>query len=285
MSWKATIDYDLTENQMVYGTVSTGYRGGGFSADGSLPANLLSYKPETVTNYELGWKAELLEKSMALNLTVFNMDYQDMQVSSLMLNSLNNPTVVTVNAAKSRVRGAEFEWLWRITPHDQVRGFATYLDPHFTSYPNGVDMGRSIDSIYNIAAGILGLGLVPANPPVVSLTGKSLPFAPAYTFQFGYSHIFDLGENGTLTPDIQFYWQAKTYGDIVNSVNAKRDPYHKTDFNLTYETTSSLMSVNLFIHNLENAKVPQYGQIKWDSISYTYNPPRTYGIRVGFKVD
>ena len=64
-SWKASLDYDLTPDQLLDGTVATGYRGGGVSGNTQLPAQFLSYAPETVTNYELGWKGLLLDRSLA----------------------------------------------------------------------------------------------------------------------------------------------------------------------------------------------------------------------------
>lgn len=94
----------------------------------------MTYAPETVTNYELGWKSLLLERSLALSLDLFNMEYKNMQVSAIEHDLTGNPTPVTINAAKARIKGAEFELDWRVT--ETTRSMATLristrATPHF----------------------------------------------------------------------------------------------------------------------------------------------------------
>lgn len=286
-SWKASLDYDLTPSQLLYGTVATGYRGGGVSGNTLLPAQFLSYAPETVTNYELGWKSLLLDRSLALSLDVFDMEYKNMQVSAIEHDLSGNPTPVTINAAKARIKGSEFELDWRLTPADEIHGYVTYLDARYTSFPNGVNASTNPDGIYNTYVGILdaagaNYALLATNVPT-DFSGKHLPNAPEETFRLAYSHTFSLGSAGTLTPAAQVYWQAKSYTDIANSAQAVRGDYSKTDLNLTYKTESGRMTVDAYVHNLENHTVWQSANAKWDETMAFYLPPRTFGVRVGYR--
>jgi iron complex outermembrane receptor protein len=281
-SWKGTIDYDLAPDQLVYATVSTGYRGGGMAGDTSLPKEYLTYKPEKVMNYELGWKGQFLDNRLGLNVALFNMEYKNMQVYAIEHNDLGNPTPVTVNAATARVRGAEVEWMWRLTQADTITGYATYLDAHISKFPNAVNSSVNPDGIYNNYAALLGLGALPTNVQV-NFAGKRLPNAPRQTFKVSYSHLFDFGTDGTLTPDLSVYWQSKVYPDLANTEVAATGNYTKSDFNLTYVSESNHLSVNFYAHNLEN-------RIRWQNISAafasymaTYGTPRTYGIRVAYR--
>jgi iron complex outermembrane recepter protein len=288
-NWKTALDYDLTPNQLLYGTVATGYRGGGVSGNTLLPAQYLTYAPETVTNYELGWKGLMLERTLALSLDVFDMEYDNMQVSAIEHDLTGNPTPVTINAAKARIKGVEFETDWRVTATDEIHGYATYLDARFTSFPNGVNSATNPDGIYNTYVGILdGVGanyaVLPTNVPT-NFSGNHLPNAPEETFRLAYSHTFALGDAGTLMPALQLYWQAKSYTDLANTEQATRKDYTKTDFNLTYKDPSGRVTVDAYVHNLENHTVWQSANAKWDETMAFYLPPRTFGLRVGYRFE
>ena len=206
-SWKASLDYDLTPEQLLYGTVATGYRGGGVSGNTRLPAQFLTYAPETVTNYELGWKSLLLDRSLALSLDVFDMEYKNMQVSAIEHDLTGSPAPVTSNAGKARIKGSELELDWRLTSADEIHGYATYLDARYTSFPNGVNAAANPDGIYNSTVTALNAAgaryaLLPVNVPT-DFAGRHLPNAPEETFRVAYSHTFSLGRAGTFTPSAQ----------------------------------------------------------------------------------
>lgn len=288
-SWKASLDYDLTPDQLLYGTVATGYRGGGVSGNTRLPAQFLTYAPETVTNYELGWKSLLLDRSLALSLDVFDMEYKNMQVSAIEHDLSGTPTPVTINAAKARIKGAEFELDWRLTATDEIHGYATYLDARYTSFPNGVNAAANPDGIYNSTVARLdaaGANYAPlaTNVPT-DFSGRHLPNAPDETFRVAYSHTFSLGQAGTLIPSAQLYWQSRSYTDIANTSQATRKDYTRSDLNLTYKDPSSRLTVDAYIHNVENHTVWQSANAKWDETMAFYMPPRTYGVRVGYRFD
>lgn len=287
ISWKAGLDYDLTQQQLLYATVDTGYRAGGVSGNVQLPKQYLTYRPETVTNYELGWKASLLHRSLAVSADVFDMEYKDMQVSAIEHDLTGTPTPVTINAGKSRIKGAELEADWRPTPVDEFHAYATYLDARFTSFPGGVDSVTNPDGIYNTTVGILGgaaAGYAPlaTNVPT-SFTGKRLPNAPEGTFRIAYQHTFSLGAVGTLTPAADVYWQTGTYNDFANSVQAATPAHSRSDINLTYRNESGRLSIDAYVHNLENHTVWQSANGKWDETTAFYLPPRLFGVRIGYK--
>ena len=287
VSWKAGLDYDLSQQQLLYATVDTGYRAGGVSGNVQLPKQYLTYQPETVTNYELGWKASLLDRALALSTDVFDMEYKNMQVSAIEHDLTGTPTPVTINAGKSRIRGIEAEADWHPTVADEVHAYATYLDARFTSFPDGVNSVVNPDGIYNTAVGILSgagaaLGPVATNVPA-NFTGKRLPHAPQDTFRVAYQHTFGLGGMGTLTPALDVYWQSGTYSDFANSGQAAVAAYSRSDVNVTYRDESGRLTLDVYVHNLENHPIWQGANGKWDETTAFYTPPRLFGLRVGYK--
>src|SRR3546814_17310333 len=63
---------------MVYARVATGYRPGGPNV--ILPGLPPTFDPDTVTNYELGLKTRLFNPDMSIDVGVFRMDWDDIQI-------------------------------------------------------------------------------------------------------------------------------------------------------------------------------------------------------------
>jgi iron complex outermembrane receptor protein len=287
-SWKATVDYDLTPTQLLYFTTGTGYRGGGVSGNTALPPQFLTYQPETVTNYELGWKSELLNRALGLSLSAFNMQYEDMQVSAIEHDLNGNPTPVTINAAKARIRGTEAELDWRATSVDRVRGYITWLDTEFATFPNGVNASTNPDGLYNSTITALNAStgtnyaILQTNLPT-NFAGNEIPNAPGLTFRVSYGHTFNLGSAGTIQPMLQVYWQDDTYSDIANTEQSKRGSYAKTDLIVTYHDPSERVTVEAFGYNLADKEALQSANAKWDQTVGYFIPPRTFGVRFGYR--
>jgi len=280
VSWKATAEYDLTKNHLVYATVATGYRGGGVTPN--VAPQYLTYAPERLTNFELGWRGQLLNNSLSLNLTAFNMDYKDLQISTIGQDVFGNNTPVTTNAATATIRGVEFEGDWKVTRRDRLQGFITYLDARFGTLANSIDTTNNLSSSYNAFAP------TPIPPGVANYSGNRLVNAPRISLRGRYSHIFNLGANGTLTPSVDVYWQARSYttlDNISDPARGGRSAYSKTDLNLLYETADGRWSVNAFVHNVENKTVYSSSVPLAAFATATYMPPRTFGVRVGYNFE
>ncbi len=117
--WKASIDqhFDLpwAPESLVYFTVSTGYKGGGFNPavdaaqSGGTAGNVPEeFKPETILSYEVGYKGTWFDQ-LQLGLTAFYYDYTDMQISKIA-----NRTAINENL-DSKIYGIELETVWQAT--------------------------------------------------------------------------------------------------------------------------------------------------------------------------
>ena len=105
--WKANLAYKATDEVMVYGTFSRGFRPGGINRRGTLPP----YKPDFLTTYEFGWKTSWLDDRVRFNGAAFHQVWTDLQYSVLGLNGLTDIT----NAAKAKINGVEMDVNWAVT--------------------------------------------------------------------------------------------------------------------------------------------------------------------------
>ncbi|WP_380873949.1 TonB-dependent receptor [Sphingomonas sp. DBB INV C78] len=112
VNWAVSLNYQATDDILAYGRIATGYKAGGFNAR-SLGSN--SFKPEDLTNFELGLKSELWDRRLRLNLAAFYTDHKDLQINQF-VSGTGGAASNTVNAGKAQYYGLEGEM--QVAPTD-----------------------------------------------------------------------------------------------------------------------------------------------------------------------
>lgn len=106
LSWTASATYRFSPQLMTYARVATAYRAGGFDAGGAGDPN--RFDPEKVKSYEVGFKADVLDRTLRANASVYYTDYSDLQISQFVAGTGGGQTR-TVNAGKAAFSGFELE--------------------------------------------------------------------------------------------------------------------------------------------------------------------------------
>jgi iron complex outermembrane receptor protein len=99
-------------------------------------ANLGIYQPfapETVTEYEVGLKATLLQQRLRTNVALFYDDYTNVQRNVLTIVG-GAPLTLVTNATKSRLKGGEGEATWRVSEELALSAGVGYLDAKYLSF-------------------------------------------------------------------------------------------------------------------------------------------------------
>jgi iron complex outermembrane recepter protein len=257
VNWKAGIEYDLSDVNLAYFSVTTGYKAGGFNtATGANPPSP-EYKPEDITNYELGFKNRLFDGRASLNVALFYEDYTNIQVTEQEI------FPITVNAAAARIYGAELEGSWKLTTHDRIDAFFTALSATYTNYTNALN-GQT--------------GAI-----VADLDGNHLPNAPDYSGRIQYAHDFPLPNGGQLTPTAALYVQSVSYLREFNLPVDRVPAYTKTILRLAYQDPTDHWHAEAYVDNLENNLVRVGYQTIFGLYDSYYAPPRTYGARLSYR--
>ena len=135
VDWYVNAEYDLGDETLLYATVATGVKGGGFDArflkESTGPrADLFEYGDETSLSYELGFKTTLLDGAMRLNGAVFRTEIDDSQVSVF-----DGATgFVVVNAAEILSQGVEMDLQWAATDNLIISAAGSWLDSTFDKW-------------------------------------------------------------------------------------------------------------------------------------------------------
>jgi iron complex outermembrane receptor protein len=152
-SWRAVAEYMPTDDLMIYGSYSTGYKAGGFGGTRPItPANSFNtYAPEELAAWELGLRSDLLNDTLRFNATYFYSQYDALQLSILEPFPSFQFGIINADAI---VQGLEIETTWRPSDWFQLSGNLGLNDFEY-------DEGNTVDP---------GVGV-----PYDQLDGKQFP--------------------------------------------------------------------------------------------------------------
>jgi len=100
---KIALQYTLPTGQMFYGTITKGYKTGGFNTSFNTEADR-TFDPEYSWNYELGTKQDILEHYLSAELALFYIDWRKQQIYQPIASGQGS---MLKNAGKSESKGVE----------------------------------------------------------------------------------------------------------------------------------------------------------------------------------
>lgn len=130
---KVSLAWQATPDKMLYATYSTGFRPGGINR----PLGFEPYDPDTLTNYEVGFKTSFFDRMLRFNGAIYQEDWHGVQYA---LPGANGVASI-VNAGNARVRGAEIDLTARLGGLTLSASGAyndAKLTTPFCNLPNGV---------------------------------------------------------------------------------------------------------------------------------------------------
>lgn len=300
---RAVINWKPMPGTLVYALFSQGFRPGGFNRATKLilpgqngVAQLLrpnGYKPDSLTNWEVGLKTDLLGHKAQLNLSAYYMVWENTQFGFFNpAGGFGNTSFVT-NGANFHVKGIEAQLVTRPVEGLTIQAGATYNDskqvtaPCFISNVAGSEtLGQCITYYYKSSTKI------PLQSPFGAV-GSSLPYAPHFQGDIRGRYEWNGGGNlgwfvsagvsytgatynqpatypsgdGVLIPGTTLLrYRMPGYAIVDASIGIKRDNWTVTVFgdNLTDTHASTFTSSAQFI----KSEVPVR--------------PLTYGLKVGY---
>ena len=147
-TYRASLGYQATDDLFTYATYSRGFKSGGFNDQiggfAAFGTDLDAFrvaaqatKPETADSFEAGFKSEMFDNRLRLNLTGFYVKYNDLQKQlnvPIVVNGAPNQVTIFVNAASATVKGFEGEAMARLFEGFTLRGVLGYQDAEYDKY-------------------------------------------------------------------------------------------------------------------------------------------------------
>ena len=156
---RLSISFKPNDDHHIYASWSKGFKGGGFDPRGQSKSALdldgdgdtdaedifeyMTFEPEKVSSFELGWKASMLDKRLYTTVALFRANYKDMQIPAstpcVDANGSNTFCGLTSNAGKAIIQGVEWEGDARLFgnpggPRLNLAWAIGYLDAKFKEF-------------------------------------------------------------------------------------------------------------------------------------------------------
>lgn len=225
------LSFDASDNVLVYGTYSEGFKSGGFTqrvfppivAGFTAPAGtpdidlIPTFNPEFVKVFEVGLKVTALDERLRLNTAAFHTDYENLQIQVF-----NSVAPVTQNIGTATIDGLEIEllaapgdgWLFEISmslldaSYDDIKTDITLIDSNF-AFERVPDFAASVGLSKEIAL-------------------------------FG----------GFLTTRVDLSYRDETFNDAFNTQQLKMDSYLLIDLRLAWRNAEENFSIAMSGKNL-----------------------------------
>jgi iron complex outermembrane recepter protein len=197
--WRIVADYRFSPEFLAYASASTGFKGGGVNPRPFVSDQALAFKPETLITYEVGFKADLLDRKIRVNGAAFLNKYSNIILSKLVCpeSSLKSPCLRPANIGSADVKGFELEVTVRPTTGLTFDGSFSYLDFKYTTA---------------CVAGSLAGSAIPCN----GIT----PYTPKTSYSVGAQYDHQLSD-GTVSVRFDGSYQSTLYTSSENSIWSK----------------------------------------------------------------
>lgn len=280
--WKANTSYKFSDDLLVYGTYSTGYRTGNVNrvapcvlplAPGqnvcALP-NEVSFGPDKTKNAEIGVRASLFDKRLQFTADVFHVDWTALQTPS---QTINGAVGITVNAGKAVSKGAEFSGQFKITPELVLQGTYSYTDARLTEGAPDIVVSQGV--------------------PEDVFDGDRLPGSTKHSGSAQLTYTYPL-ENGG---DIEASWASTYMGNIYSRIGLRGNGEVIPDY-LTHRASVTYhgehFDIGAYVDNIFdkyavtgiNNDISSFNQVRTDVVERYYGrsvlTPRRIGVDLRF---
>lgn len=245
---EATLTWKPTSDVTVYGAYKTAYKSGGFSNSSIqspvTPLDFFLFEPEKAKGFEVGVKTELLDRQLRFNVTAYNYEFTNLQVTYLDSAALSYNSI---NAGTARTKGVEMEFAYA---PDALRGFQLNGSANY----NRARYGDALAPCYggqSLANGCIP-NLLSVGTPGQNLKGLPTSDAPDWTATLGARYEGPLG-NGLM---IGMSADARYSGDYLTSAFgsplSRQGEYVMLDAGLRVGAENEAWEVALLGKNLTN---------------------------------
>ncbi len=271
MTGKVALNYKPDSDNLFYVFVSRGYKNGGINPPGG------SFAPETVWDYEAGWKSTLFDRHLRTQIGAFYMKYNNFQMD--IINPLSGQNGV-YNLSNASIKGFEASFQAKAGGLS-LDGGLSYVDSSMSaftlinkwSFPAGTNTPQCVPAG---TTGTAGTGCF--NYGYTTTTGGPNLYSPKWTWNISAAYRLEAGAGYTITPRIAYAYIGSQWAYV------------------TYQPTTDLIAARGLVQGsiaLEKDawKIELYGTNLADKFyvagqngkNELYGAPREYGVRVSTK--
>ena len=261
VSPKVSLDFQVTDDIMLYALASRGFKSGGYNIRANTTAVPRSGEPfddESVDSYELGSKMVFFDQRLFLNLAAFHNVYKDIQLSVFTALPAGGFFGDFTIAGKGTVNGAEFEYQWLPTANWVVSGNLAWLDAKYDEF---------ITSGINVA------------------DSQRFTNAPEFSGAFNVEYRTELANAGNLSARVGYSYQSEVWPTTDLSSAIRQDGYGLVNAGVIWKVNDA-WSLSLQGSNLADKEYRTTGYnlvaAQLGALTGFYGAPRQYSLTVKY---
>ncbi len=271
-TWRITGSYQFTNDVFGYVTVSRGFKSGGYNdqagSGGFSNFPLSSYDPEFADNIEVGIKTNLADDRVRLNLTYFNVQYEDFQRSTVVsVPGTAFQETRTFNAADVESQGLEFELTALLAENLTLHANIGWLDSEYDKFV----LDRNLDGILE------------------DFSGRDVVRSPDLTAGIVITYEQEVSGGSSLLWNLNYLYEDENVyyynDDIGRQFDTVLEERTILGASVTWTSADERYYVSAFGKNLTDDRYKTASQavgVLWTFSNY--GPPRTYGVQVGVRL-
>jgi len=248
--------YQVTDNVMTYAQAAKGFRPGGANNVPGLETTLVAYDSDSLWNYEAGLKTQWWDHRVTLNTALYQIDWDNMQVSG---RSTNGAFSFLSNAGAARIQGVEFEGAVIPVAGLTLSANGAYVDAKLTEDQYNDDV---------------------AQQSTTGLKGDHLPYVPRWSGAASAAYNWPIAGSLSGMARVDYTYVGTSHSYFRSSYNTVMGGY--STVNLRTGLEGNDWSADLYVNNVLN---DDGISSRYYGFSYYYaqvmsQRPRTVGISV-----
>lgn len=257
---KIGINLQLTPDVLLYSSIARGYKSGGWNADFITTLEHFQFDPEYAINYELGAKSAFFDNRLILNVTGFVTKFDDFQVFQFVPTQSSGTVLSLTNAGKVTSQGIELDINAMLTDHLSVSFNTAFTQARFDEFKSGGGVGVDYDDHY-------------------------LPYAPEHTYFVAIDYSSPLFDQLEVYGHIDYGYTGDYFANPNNTPENAITSFFAANARLGVNIDTH-WDLSLWVKNMTDE-----ANLRQRSVSFLgvprglYNPPRTYGLAINYKID
>jgi iron complex outermembrane receptor protein len=261
---KFGINYKVTDKVMVYADFAQGFRDGGTNSgypqscyNSGVPQ---SYVPDTLNNFEIGWKSTSLNGHLVWNGAAYLMNWRQLQTIIYDVD-ICAPSSFYVNVGNARIYGVESNVDYKINENWSLQAAGSYTDSHLISSPYTTFQGN---------------------------VGERLPYVPYFSWSWNlrYEHPLVTGLRGYAQFDMAHkgdMWDDLHVAGSNGFPRILQPSYSIANLRLGLHPYGGHWLTEFYITNLTDKNAIVYSNTGNFDLRQTTNEPRVFGLRLNYR--
>jgi len=261
-SWRAGLNFKPSGDTLLYAAIAHGVKSGGFFNGITTSSFALApYRPEKLTDYEVGAKARLFDRTLSIEASAFWYDYEDLQTQTF--TNVGAVSLIKLgNVDKATVKGLDIQAVWLPTEGLSLSAGLGVLDTKLGSF---------------LTAGPTGIATVPK--------GNKLPNAPDVTLNLQARYEWSVLGDWTAAVQSGAHYSDDVFKEALNTPYLSAEDYWLFDARASLASASG-WEVAVWAKNLgDKAYVAQVTDNGIGMGYRVFNAPRTYGVTLTKRFD